>query len=360
MRPAGDGLPMQGAPDMDKMGPGDMDGLGMLPDQSNVPLGSRLSTLIQQFSRNPAQFQRHFWRHQMDLVENGFDSDGKAIDFFNLGSAPNGNSSALPLARIKKVMKNDDEVKVRVPYSPQMISAEAPILFSRACESMCFVLTPVFIADLTCRAFMIAEENKRRTIQRSDIANAIARSDLFDFLIDIVPRSDMMRNRSTSVPIRNAMPAIPSPFPGPEVAPRMSMGDASSSAFMPLRPSQADVRARMDPVDASSLSMGPGAALKGLPKTTMPNEWGSGMYSFPPPSMGDARMHPGAGLGMPTSAAHASPNRTMMPRNGVETTGFMDANAPLSMPPLPARNNSLLNMVPYMDESAKNDANAAE
>lgn len=50
----------------------------------------------------------------MNLVENGFDSDGKAIDFFNLGSAPSGNSSALPLARIKKVMKNDDEVKVRM------------------------------------------------------------------------------------------------------------------------------------------------------------------------------------------------------------------------------------------------------
>lgn len=71
-----------------------------------------LSTITQQCSRNPAQFQRHFWRHQMDLVESGFDSDGKPIDFYNLGSASNGNSSALPLARIKKVMKNDDEVKV--------------------------------------------------------------------------------------------------------------------------------------------------------------------------------------------------------------------------------------------------------
>ena len=76
-----------------------------------------LSTITQQCSRNPAQFQRHFWRHQMDLVESGFDSDGKPIDFYNLGSASNGNSSALPLARIKKVMKNDDEVKVGAAYS---------------------------------------------------------------------------------------------------------------------------------------------------------------------------------------------------------------------------------------------------
>lgn len=205
---------------------------------------------------------------------------------------------------------------------------------------------------------MIAEENKRRTIQRSDIANAIARSDLFDFLIDIVPRSDMMRNRSSSMPIRNTVPAVPAPFPGSDVAPRLGMGDGSSGTFMPLRPSQADVRTRMDPVDASSLSMGSGNALKGLPKGPMPNEWGSSMYSFPSPSMGDARMHPGAGLGMPP--AHASPSR-MMPRNGVETAGFMDANAPLSMSTLPGRNNTLLNMVPYaMDESAKNDTSATE
>lgn len=50
----------------------------------------------------------------------------------------------------------------------------------------------VFISDLTCRAFLIAEEHKRRTIQRSDIAGAIGRSDLFDFLIDIVPRHESL------------------------------------------------------------------------------------------------------------------------------------------------------------------------
>ena len=114
MRPAGDGLPMQGAAaDVDKVGGGGMDGMGLMSDHVQVPPGSRLSTLIQQYSRNPGQFQRQFWRHQMDLVESGCDSDGKPIDFFNLGSAPAGNSSALPLARLKKVMKNDDEVKVR-------------------------------------------------------------------------------------------------------------------------------------------------------------------------------------------------------------------------------------------------------
>lgn len=113
VRASSDGLPLQNPTDVSKIQ--DVDSLGDAnPDvMTETNPSKRLGALIQQFSRNPAQFQRHFWRHQMDLVENGFDSDGKAIDFFNLGSAPSGNSSALPLARIKKVMKNDDEVKVR-------------------------------------------------------------------------------------------------------------------------------------------------------------------------------------------------------------------------------------------------------
>ena len=57
----------------------------------------------------------------------------------------------LPLARIKKIMKLDDEVK--------MISAEAPLLFAKACE--------MFICELTLRAWVHTEENKRRTLQVS-------------------------------------------------------------------------------------------------------------------------------------------------------------------------------------------------
>lgn len=36
-----------------------------------------------------------------------------------------------------------------------------------------------------------AEESKRRTLQRSDIAAAISKTDMFDFLIDIVPREEL-------------------------------------------------------------------------------------------------------------------------------------------------------------------------
>ena len=48
----------------------------------------------------------------------------------------------------------------------------------------------VFIAEVTARAFIIADSNKRRTLSRQDIAKALSKSDQFDFLIDIVPRED--------------------------------------------------------------------------------------------------------------------------------------------------------------------------
>ncbi|XP_052900932.1 nuclear transcription factor Y subunit gamma [Anopheles moucheti] len=81
----------------------------------------------------------------------------------------------LPLARIKKIMKLDEEVK--------MISSDAPLLFAKAIE--------IFIQELTLRAWLHTEHNKRRTLQRSDIAMAITRYDQFDFLIDIVPRDEI-------------------------------------------------------------------------------------------------------------------------------------------------------------------------
>lgn len=64
-----------------------------------------------------------------------------------------------------------------------MISQEAPVLFAKACE--------IFIRELTLRAWMQTEENKRKTLQRNDIAAAISKTDMFDFLIDIVPRDDI-------------------------------------------------------------------------------------------------------------------------------------------------------------------------
>jgi len=99
----------------------------------------------------------------------------------------------LPLARIKKIMKADEDVR--------MISAEAPVVFAKACE--------IFILELTLRSWINTEENKRRTLQKNDIAAAITRTDIFDFLVDIVPR-DELKEEGLGIP-RAALPMVGGP-----------------------------------------------------------------------------------------------------------------------------------------------------
>ncbi|ODN03912.1 Nuclear transcription factor Y subunit gamma [Orchesella cincta] len=104
---------------------------------------------------------KDFWDNVMDGVKTLTSNDMRTQE--------------LPLARIKKIMKLDEDVK--------MISAEAPVLFAKAAE--------IFIHELTLRAWIHTEDNKRRTLQRNDIAMAITKYDQFDFLIDIVPRDEL-------------------------------------------------------------------------------------------------------------------------------------------------------------------------
>ncbi|KAK4804135.1 hypothetical protein SAY86_003952 [Trapa natans] len=102
---------------------------------------------------------RMFWVDQLRGIE-------RTSDFKN---------HSLPLARIKKVMKSDEDVR--------MISAEAPVVFAKACE--------VFIMELTLRSWIHTEESKRRTLQKTDIAAAISLTDVFDFLVDIIPKDEL-------------------------------------------------------------------------------------------------------------------------------------------------------------------------
>lgn len=112
-------------------------------------------------SGEAAQMLSTFWPDAMKEIR-----DLKSDDF---------KQQILPLARIKKIMKLDEDVK--------MISAEAPVLFAKAAE--------IFISELSLRAWIHTEDNKRRTLQRNDIAMAISKFDQFDFLIDIVPRDEL-------------------------------------------------------------------------------------------------------------------------------------------------------------------------
>ncbi|KAL5248125.1 hypothetical protein ACHWQZ_G017339 [Mnemiopsis leidyi] len=76
----------------------------------------------------------------------------------------------------------------------QMISAEAPVLFAKAAE--------IFINELSLRAWIHTEDNKRRTLQRNDIAMAVAKYDQFDFLIDIVPRDELKPQKRQETEMR--------------------------------------------------------------------------------------------------------------------------------------------------------------
>ncbi|KAJ2715023.1 hypothetical protein H4R19_001427 [Coemansia spiralis] len=142
--------------------------------KSPAPMYPGASTIPTNFSSGQInspealqQFKANFWKaHTASIDDN----------------VPDFKTHLLPLARIKKVMKSDPDVKV------QMISAEAPILFSKACE--------IFITEITQRAWMNAEENKRRTLQRQDVSFAAQRSEMFDFLIDVVPREEFVSKKA--------------------------------------------------------------------------------------------------------------------------------------------------------------------
>ena len=76
----------------------------------------------------------------------------------------------LPLARIKRIMKSDEDVR--------MISAEAPVMFAKACE--------IFILELSLRSWCISERNKRKTLIREDVQDCVNETAEQDFLIDVI------------------------------------------------------------------------------------------------------------------------------------------------------------------------------
>lgn len=133
--------------------------------------GGVFSNVAQGLSGHYRNIMTTYWQNTIDTIERDLPSSAESFKMHQL-----------PLARIKKVMKADEDVK--------MISAEAPILFAKGCD--------IFITELTMRAWIHAEENKRRTLQRSDIASALQKSDMFDFLIDIVPREEAMASSSAA------------------------------------------------------------------------------------------------------------------------------------------------------------------
>lgn len=116
----------------------------------------------------------------------------------------------LPLGRIKKIMKieefamqlldranksdnnNNDEGhhQATTETTKFMISAEAPALMTKACE--------LIIREISTRAWQHTDSQKRKTLNRADIHSAVIENEVFDFLIDIIPRVTTVPTNSNS------------------------------------------------------------------------------------------------------------------------------------------------------------------
>lgn len=59
-----------------------------------------------------------------------------------------------------------------------MISGEAPIVLSKACE--------LFVEEITKRAWNVTMQGKRRTLHKEDVVSAVIATDVFDFLLGLV------------------------------------------------------------------------------------------------------------------------------------------------------------------------------
>ncbi|XP_062194864.1 nuclear transcription factor Y subunit C-4-like [Phragmites australis] len=172
-----------------------------LSDQHQIAF-QQVQQLQQQQKQHQQEQLQAFWADQMAEVEQTTE--------FKLHS--------LPLARIKKIMKADEDVK--------MIAGEAPVVFAKACE--------MFILELTLRAWLHTEENKRRTLQRNDVTAAITRTDMFDFLVDIVPTEEL-KGDGVGLPMTAAMPTtVPSYIPGMSVPFGMYANKQPVSFMWPL------------------------------------------------------------------------------------------------------------------------------
>jgi nuclear transcription factor Y gamma len=146
-------------------------------DQNQIPF----QVLQQQQQDHQQQQLQALWAEQMAEIEQ--------MSELKLHS--------LPLARIKRIMKADEDVR--------MIAGEAPAVFAKACE--------MFILELTLRAWFHAQEKKRRTLQMNDVAAAVARTDIFDFLLDIMPE-DALKEAGAGLPLATMQAMVPSYAPG--------------------------------------------------------------------------------------------------------------------------------------------------
>ncbi|XP_074353975.1 uncharacterized protein LOC141692916 [Apium graveolens] len=137
---------------------------------------------------------RQYWANQMQEM--------KPEDF---------KTHSLPISPIKRIMKADKDVK--------MIAKETAAVFAKACE--------MFILDLTSQAWINTEADGRRIVQNKDLAAAISKTDLYDFLEDVIPRDQLKEQISKATNSRQQVPQQ-------HGVGSSNVGGQQPPAFMPL------------------------------------------------------------------------------------------------------------------------------
>lgn len=148
-------------------------------------------------SAKKRRLKKHPTANNVPSTVAGAGSDAETSQFNqpNSGQQPMVLGMSLPLARIKKVMKSEDEGYACLSSSPstsidpiktaqssaatgaRMISNEAPLLLAPAIE--------ILISELSSRAYLHAETAKRKTITRQDLLDGARDEEAFDFLLDL-------------------------------------------------------------------------------------------------------------------------------------------------------------------------------
>jgi len=92
---------------------------------------------------------------------------------------PSKSVNQLPLARIKRIIKTDPDVK--------LISNDAALLITRATE--------LFIEFLTKQAYENTQAENRKVLHYKDLAKCVATVEVLDFVGDVIPSTQNQTNR---------------------------------------------------------------------------------------------------------------------------------------------------------------------
>ncbi|ODQ67435.1 histone-fold-containing protein, partial [Nadsonia fulvescens var. elongata DSM 6958] len=88
-----------------------------------------------------------------------------------------GHGISLPIARIKRIIKQDDDVV--------QCSSAATVAIAAATE--------LFVQYFAEQAMIMARGEKRKKLNYSDFATAVVKIDQLEFLSDLVPRTTTLR-----------------------------------------------------------------------------------------------------------------------------------------------------------------------